>query len=154
VDRLTVVAPVDGIVQALAVNTINAVVKPGEVIMQIVPVEDEMIVESRLMPNEVGYVHSGQVAEVKVHSYDSSRYGTLKGTVRQISPSTYLDEKANPYYKVKVGLDKSWLGAAAGEMEVIPGMTVQVDIITGSKTIMEYLMKPVTRGFQSAFQQR
>lgn len=154
VDRLQVYAPVSGIVQGLAVNTINAVVRPGDVIMQIVPVEDEMIVESRLMPNEVGYVHNGQVAEVKVHSYDSSRYGTLQGTVRQISPSTYLDEKANPYYKVKVGLDKAWLGAREGEMAVIPGMTVQVDIITGSKTIMEYLMKPVTRGFQSAFQQR
>ena len=154
VDRLQVYAPVTGIVQGLAVNTINAVVRPGDVIMQIVPVEDEMIVESRLMPNEVGYVHNGQVAEVKVHSYDSSRYGTLQGTVRQISPSTYLDEQANPYYKVKVGLEKAWLGEREGEMSVIPGMTVQVDIITGSKTIMEYLMKPVTRGFQSAFQQR
>lgn len=154
VDRLQVYAPVTGIVQGLAVTTINAVVRPGEVIMQIVPVDDEMIVESRLMPNEVGYVHSGQIADVKVHSYDSSRYGTLKGTVRQISPSTYLDEQANPYYKVKVGLDKAWLGEREGEMSVIPGMTVQVDIITGSKTIMEFLMKPVTRGFSSAFQQR
>lgn len=154
VERLRVYAPVTGIVQGLAVNTINAVVRAGDIIMQIVPVEDEMIIESRLMPNEVGYVHSGQVADVKVHSYDSSRFGSLKGTVRQISPSTYLDERANPYYKVKVGLDKSWLGEREGHMEVIPGMTVQVDIITGSKTIMEYLMKPVTRGFQSAFQQR
>lgn len=154
VERLQVYAPVNGIVQGLAVNTINAVVRPGDIIMQIVPVEDEMIVESRLMPNEVGYIHSGQVADVKVHSYDSSRFGSLKGTVRQISPSTYLDERANPYYKVKVGLNKSWLGERQGEMEIIPGMTVQVDIITGSKTIMEYLMKPVTRGFQSAFQQR
>ncbi|MFK7977240.1 MAG: HlyD family efflux transporter periplasmic adaptor subunit, partial [Halioglobus sp.] len=154
VDRLQVYAPVTGIVQGLVVNTISAVVRPGEVIMQIVPVEDEMIVESRLMPNEVGYVHSGQLAEVKVHSFDSSRFGALQGTVRQISPSTYLDEQANPYYKVKVGLDKSWLGEREGEMAVIPGMTVQVDIITGSKTIMEYLMKPVSRGFQSAFQQR
>lgn len=154
VDRLQIYAPVKGIVQGLAVTTINAVVRPGEVIMQIVPVDDEMMVESRLMPNEVGYIHAGQVADVKVASFDSSRYGSLKGTVRQISPSTYLDEKSNPYYKVKVGLDKSWLGAREGEMAVIPGMTVQVDIITGSKTIMEYLMKPVTRGFQSAFQQR
>ncbi|MFT6052358.1 MAG: adhesin transport system membrane fusion protein [Halioglobus sp.] len=154
VDRLNLYAPVTGIVQGLAVTTINAVVRPGEVIMVVVPVDDEMIVESRLLPNEVGYVHSGQIADVKVHSYDSSRFGTLKGTVRQISPSTYLDEQANPYYKVKVELDKAWLGSRKGEMAVIPGMTVQVDIITGSKTIMEYLMKPVTRGFQTAFQQR
>lgn len=154
VDRLRVYAPVTGIVQGVAVTAINAVVQPGEVILQIVPVDDEMIVESRVLPNEVGYIRSGQVADVKVDSYDSSRYGSLTGVVRQISPSTYLDENANPYYKVMVELEKSWLGEQAGQMAVIPGMTVQVDIITGSKTIMEYLLKPVTRGFQSAFTQR
>lgn len=154
VDRLMVYSPVKGIVQGLAVTTINAVVGPGEVIMQVVPVDDEMIIESRLKPDEVGYVRPGQLADIRVDSYDSSRFGTIKGSVRQISPSTYLDENANPYYKVKVGLDKSWLGESEGQMSVIPGMTVQVDIITGSKTIMQYLLKPVTRGFQSAFTQR
>ena len=153
-DRLQVFAPVSGIVQGLTVTTINAVVRPGDVIMQVVPVDDEMIVESRLMPNEVGYIAPGQVAEVKVDSYDSTRFGTIKGTVQQISPSTYLDEKSNPYYKVKLSLDRSFMGAREGEMDVIPGMTVQADIITGSKSIMAYLMKPVTRGFSSAFQQR
>ncbi len=154
VDRLKVFAPVTGIVQGLAVTTINAVVRPGDVIMQIVPVDDEMIVESRLRPNEVGYIHAGQHADIRVDSYDSSRYGAITGSVRQISPATYLDEKANPYYKVKVGLDQSWVGEREGGMVVIPGMTVQVDIKTGSKTIMEYILKPVTRGFKSAFQQR
>jgi HlyD family type I secretion membrane fusion protein len=154
VDRLKLYAPVAGIVQSLSVTAINAVVRPGEVIMQIVPVDDELIVESRVMPDEVGYIHAGQIADIRVDSYDSSRYGSINGVVRQISPSTYLDENANPYYKVKVGLDKSWLGQREGQMTVIPGMTVQVDIITGSKTIMQYLLKPVTRGFQSAFTQR
>ena len=154
VDRLQVRAPVSGIVQGIAVNTINAVVQPGEVIMQIVPIEDELIVESRLMPNEVGYVRAGQIADIRVDSFDSTRYGTIKGTVRQVSPSTYLDEKATPYYKVKVGLERSWLGDDPTQMTVIPGMSVQVDILTGSKTIMQYLLKPVTRGFNSAFTQR
>ncbi len=153
-DRLKVYSPVNGIIQGLNVTTINAVVRSGDVIMQVVPVEDEMIVESRLRPNEVGYVYLGQEAEVKVDSYDATRFGTLKGVVHQISPSTYLDENANPYYKVKVSLEKSFMGAQKGEMDIIPGMTVQADIITGSKSILEYLMKPVTRGFQSAFQQR
>lgn len=154
VDRLKVYAPVSGIVQGLAFTTINAVVRPGDVIMQVVPVDDEMIVESRLMPDEVGYITPGQVAEVKIDSYDATRFGTIKGTVTQISPSTYLDEEANPYYKVKVSLEKAYMGRQKGEMDVIPGMTVQADIITGSKSIMEYLMKPVTRGFSNAFQQR
>ncbi|NND66100.1 MAG: HlyD family type I secretion periplasmic adaptor subunit [Halioglobus sp.] len=153
-DRLQVYAPVSGIIQGLEVTTINSVVRPGDVIMQVVPVDDEMIVESRLMPDEVGYITPGQVADVKVDSYDATRFGTIKGTVTQISPSTYLDEEANPYYKVKVSLEKTFMGQSVGEMDVIPGMTVQADIITGSKSIMEYLMKPVTRGFSSAFQQR
>ncbi len=153
-DRLQVYAPVSGIVQGLAVTTINAVVRSGDVIMQIVPVDDELIVESRLMPNEVGYIAPGQVADVKIDSFDATRFGSIQGTVTQISPSTYLDEKSNPYYKVKLSLDKSFMGQAKGEMDVIPGMTVQADIITGSKSIMAYLMKPVTRGFSSAFQQR
>jgi HlyD family type I secretion membrane fusion protein len=154
VDRLNVYAPVAGIVQGVAVTSINAVVQPGEVMMQIVPVEDELVIESRLMPDEVGYVRAGQVADVRVDSYDSSRFGTIRGEVKQISPSTYLDENANPYYKVKIELEKAWVGETQGLMSVIPGMTVQVDIITGSKSIMHYLLKPVTRGFQSAFQQR
>ncbi|MDX1734652.1 MAG: HlyD family type I secretion periplasmic adaptor subunit [Halioglobus sp.] len=154
VDRLQVYAPVNGIVQGLTVTTINAVVAAGDVIMQIVPVDDEMIVESRLMPDEVGYITLGQVADVKVDSYDATRFGSIKGTVQQISPSTYLDEEANPYYKVKVSLEKSFMGSREGEMDIIPGMTVQAHIITGSKSIMEYLMKPVTRGFSNAFQQR
>ena len=122
--------------------------------MQIVPVDDDLIVESRLMPDEVGYIRPGQIADIKVDSYDSSRYGSMRGEVLQISPSTYLDENANPYYKVKVALEKTWLGEQEGQMVIIPGMTVQVNIITGSKTIMQYLLKPVTRGFQSAFSQR
>lgn len=154
VDRLNIYSPVGGIVQGLAFSTINAVVKPGEVMMKIIPVDDEMMVESRVMPDEVGYIYRGQKAQISVDSYDSSRYGSIVGSVRQISPTTYLDENANPYYKVKVELEKSWLGAQPGHMTVIPGMTVQVDIITGSKTILEFLLKPVTRGFQSAFQQR
>ena len=154
VDRLQVYAPVKGIVQGVSITTINAVVRPGEVIMQIVPVDDELIVESRLMPDEVGYIRPGQIADIKVDSYDSSRYGSMRGEVLQISPSTYLDENANPYYKVKVALEKTWLGEQEGQMAIIPGMTVQVNIITGSKTIMQYLLKPVTRGFQSAFSQR
>lgn len=154
VDRLKVYAAVAGIIQGVSVTAVNAVVKPGEVIMQVVPVDDELIIESRVMPDEVGYIRVGQSADVKVDSYDASRYGSISGFVRQISPSTYLDEQSNPYYKVKVGLEKSWVGDQSGQMAVIPGMTVHVDIITGSKSIMQYLLKPVTRGFQSAFSQR
>ena len=152
-DRLSVRAPVSGIIQGLSITGINEVVKPGATILQIVPVDDDLVVEARVLPNEIGYIQPGLKAEVKIDSYDSSRFGSISGVVKQLSPSTYLDEKGNPYYRVKIELDKSYVGSNPKQMKVIPGMTVTVDIITGSKTIMAYLIKPVSRGFSSAFKE-
>ena len=152
--RLSVHAPVNGIVQGLSITRINAVVEPGQVIMQIVPVEDEPIVEARISPNDIGHIHPGQVADVKVDSYDSARFGSLKGEILRISPSTYLDERRQPYYRAEIGLDKSWLGDPTEQLRIIPGMTVKADIKTGSKSILDYLLKPVSRGFDSAFRER
>jgi len=152
-NRLNVRAPISGIVQALSITGINEVVKPGATILQVVPVNDDLIVEARVSPSEVGYIQIGQKADVKIDSYDSSRFGSINGLVQQLSPSTYLDEKGNPYYRVRVELDKSYVGSNPGQMKVIPGMTVSVSIITGSKTIMAYLIKPVSRGFNSAFKE-
>jgi len=151
--RLSVRAQVSGIVQALAITGINEVVKPGATILQVVPVDDDLIVEARVLPTEIGYIQAGQKADVKIDSYDASRFGSINGVVKQLSPSTYLDEKGNPYYRVRIELDKSYVGSNPGQMKVIPGMTVSVNIITGSKTIMAYLIKPVSRGFNSAFKE-
>ncbi len=153
VSRLKIAASVSGIIQGLAVTGINEVVKPGATILQIVPVDDDLIVEARVLPNEIGHIQAGQKAEIKVDSYDSARFGLVKGIVKQLSPSTYLDEKMNPYYRAKIELEKSYVGSNPDQMKIIPGMTVQVNIITGSKTIMEYLLKPVTRGFDGAFKE-
>jgi len=151
--RLSVRAPVSGIVQALSITGINEVVRSGETILQVVPVDDDLVVDARVLPTEVGYIQIGQKADVKIDSYDSSRFGSIDGVVKQLSPSTYLDERGDPYYRVKVELNKSYVGDNPGQMRVIPGMTVSVNIITGSKTIMEYLLKPVSRGFNSAFKE-
>ncbi len=152
-ERLSVRAPISGIVQGLSITGINEIVKAGATILQVVPVNDDLIVEARVLPDEIGYIQKNQTAEVKIDSYDSSRFGSITGVVKQLSPSTYLDEKANPYYRVKIELDQSYVGTNPGQMKVIPGMTVTVNIITGSKTIMEYLIKPVSRGFSSAFKE-
>ncbi|RLA19631.1 MAG: hypothetical protein DRQ61_06345 [Gammaproteobacteria bacterium] len=153
VRRLNVYAPVSGIIQGLSIASINEIVKPGETILQIVPVDDDLIVEAKIRPNEVGYIQVGQKAEIKVDSYDSSRFGAIIGVVKRVSPSTYLDEKMNPYYRVRIELDKSYVGNNPNQMKVIPGMTITADIITGSKTIMAYLLKPVSRGFSGAFKE-
>ncbi len=154
VKRLELYAPIAGIVQGISITGKNAVVAPGDVILQIVPMDGDVIVEARILPQDIGHVAAGQAAEVKIDSYDASKYGFVEAEVEQISPSTYLDEKRNPYYLSRIKLAKNYLGDKPGMMKIIPGMTVQVSILTGSKTILEYLLKPVTRGFNNAFQER
>ncbi|MBL3529467.1 MAG: HlyD family type I secretion periplasmic adaptor subunit [gamma proteobacterium endosymbiont of Lamellibrachia anaximandri] len=154
VTRLDVHAPVDGIVQGLSITRINAVVEPGQVIMQIVPIDDELIVEARISPQEIGHIHPGQQAEVKIDSYDSARFGSVQGKIKQISASTYLDENREPYYRAEIELEKSWVGEQLAQMRIIPGMTVQANVMTGSKTILDYMLKPISRGFDSAFRER
>ena len=152
--RLNVVAPVSGIVQALSINSINAVAEPGKIILRIVPMNDELIIESRIMPDDVGHVHIGQSADVKIDSYDSSRFGSIDGTVKQISATTYLDEKNNPYYRAEITLNQTWVGNNPEIMKIIPGMTVQANIETGAKSILAYLLRPISRGFNNAFSER
>jgi HlyD family type I secretion membrane fusion protein len=154
VQRLNVTAPVSGVIKGLVVNGQNSVVEPGQVILQIVPVNDEMIVESRVSPEDIGHVHLGQEAKVKVDSYSFSRFGSVRGVVQRISASTYLDERRLPYYRTEIALEKPYLGSNPAQLQIIPGMTVVADIKTGTKSILDYLLKPVARGFDSAFRER
>jgi len=153
-NRLNVMAPVSGIIQALSINSINAVAEPGKIILRIVPMDDELIVETRILPKDIGHVHIGQSADVKIDSYDSSRFGSIDGKVKQISATTYLDEKNNPYYRAEITLDKSWVGDNPEIMKIIPGMTVAANIETGAKSILAYLLRPVSRGLDNAFTER
>jgi len=152
--RLNVMATVSGIVQALSINSINAVAEPGKVILRIVPIDDELIVEARIMPKDVGHVHLGQHTDVKIDSYDSSRFGSIDGTVKQISATTYLDEKNNPYYRAEISLNQTWVGDNPEIMKIIPGMTAMANIETGSKSVLDYLLRPISRGFSNAFSER
>ncbi len=154
VNRLDLFAPIAGIIQGISITGTNAVVQPGNVILQIVPVDGDVIIEARVVPEDIGHISVGQYAEVKIDSYDTSKYGFVAGKVKQISPSTYLDEKMNPYYLVQIELEKNYVGDNPERMKVIPGMTVKVNIITGTKTILDYLLKPVSRGFKNAFRER
>ncbi len=154
VDRLDVRAPVRGIVTSLKTLTINAVVQPGEVLMEIVPIGDELVVEARVSPNDIGHVEPGQPADVRVSSYDFSRFGAVSGTVRQISATTFVDEQLVPYYRAVIALDQDFVGEVDGINPIIPGMTVQADIKTGSKSILDYMLRPVYRGLHGAFRER
>lgn len=153
-NRLEVTAPVDGIIKGLTVNAINAVVRPGETLLELVPTGDNVVVEARLSPLDIGHVQIGQDVDVRVTAFDFSSYGALKGAVEKISASTFQAEDGTPYYKATVSLERHYMGDNPKLNRVLPGMVVQANVITGSKSLLDYLMKPINRGFSRSFTER
>ena len=154
VEGARIVANVSGTVQSLNVNSPGGVVAPRAVLLEIVPLDQELIVESRVSSRDIGHVTLHQPVSVKFTAYDFARYGGISGVLRQISPSTFLDERGEPYYKAVIVLDSTHVGPDPGVRPVFPGMTVQANIMTGDKTIMEYLLKPIYTSVREALQER
>lgn len=143
--RKVIRAPVDGIVKNLRYHTIGGVIGPGDPIMEIVPVNDDVVIEARLRPEDSGVVEVGQPVRIKVSAYDFTRFGTLSGTLTYISADSVADEEGNTFFQVLVTPDKSYLGETPGEYPIRAGMTATVDIKTGTRTVLEFLLKPVMR---------
>lgn len=155
VDRTTISSPINGVVKSLRNHTLGGVIQPGATIMEIVPQSANLIIEAKLNPNDVGFVSKGHDVLVKVNTYDYARYGGLKGTVESISADSLTDEQTGlPYFLVKVRTDKNYLGSDANSFPITAGMQVMVDIKTGSKSIMEYLLKPVIMLQHESFRER
>jgi HlyD family type I secretion membrane fusion protein len=152
--RLTVTAPVGGVVQGLAITGPGSVVEPGQAVLQIVPGDERLLVQTRISPADIGHIQAGQSVDVKVSSYEPQRYGTIVGELTKVSPSTYLNEKREAYYLAEVALQQEYLGEDPRLHRVVPGMLVQADIITGRKTVLDYLLRPVYRGFTGALHER
>jgi adhesin transport system membrane fusion protein len=157
--RTTILAPVKGTVKDIKITTIGGVIQPGAQIMSIVPYADQLMVEARIKPQDVAFLHPGLPAMVKISAYDFGIYGGLKGHVVDVSPDTLQDDKAAPgkpdaiYYRVQVLTDKSELVAAGKHLPIIPGMTGNVEIRTGEKTVLSYLLKPIFKS-REAFRER
>lgn len=152
VGRLEVRAPVDGYVKGLKINTIGAVIPAGQTLMELVPVDDKLTVEVRISPQQIGRVSVGQEAQVKLDSYDYVRYGTIRGTLNYISAMTFTDEaKREDYYKGRIQLDHNYLGPHESRDVILPGMTVDADIVIGEKTVLGYLMKPIRNALHNSF---
>lgn len=154
VERLAVRSPVDGIVKGLEVHTRGGVVAPGSKLMEIVPVEGELLAEIRIAPSDIGHIKVGFPAKVKVTSFDFSRYGTIDGTVTGLSATTFSEPQGQTYYKGIVTLAKNHVGENPGENIILPGMIVNADIITGKKSLLAYLLKPIHRALNSSFGER
>ena len=152
--RTTISAPVRGIVKGLAVHTIGAVVEPGKVLMEIVPVNDELLVEALVSPSDIGNLKIDAPVKVKVSAFDSSRYGIVPGRLQSISASTFQNDQGQTFYRVKIKLDRNYVGSEPGRNLILPGMTVQSEIITGEKTVLDYLLKPLHMVTQTAFHER
>ncbi len=154
VERLIIRSPVRGVVQELAQRAPGEVVKPGELVASIVPLGRKVVAEVHLRPDDVGHVHAGDDAEIKVSTFDPNIFGIIKGKVDHISATTFQTEQGEAYYKAVVTLEKNHVGSGDTKRVVLPGMEVQVDIITGSKSFMKYMLKPVFRSLNASFSER
>ena len=154
VTRTMVKSPINGIVQKLFVNTVGGVIKPGDNLIEIVPTENGLVAEAKVKPSDIAFLYPGQEAIVKITAYDFALYGALRGKVLTISPDSITDKNENIYYIVRVQTDKKYFGTEDKPLKITPGMTVNVDIITGEKTVMQYILKPILKAKQYTFTER
>jgi adhesin transport system membrane fusion protein len=162
VRRTELKSPVYGIINKLNVTTVGAVVQPGANVMDIVPLDDKLLVEGRIRPQDIAFIRPDQPAVVKITAYDPSVYGSLKGKVERISADTILDDKgdksdpqkAETFYRVIVRTDKNYLGAAEHPLPIIPGMVATVEILTGEKSVLDYMIKPARMLRDEALRER
>ncbi|WP_278404826.1 HlyD family type I secretion periplasmic adaptor subunit [Pseudoalteromonas ruthenica] len=144
-------SPVRGTVQRLLVNTVGAVLQPGSDLVEIIPLDDQLLVEAKVAPQDIAFLRPGQPAMIKLTAYDFTIYGGLEAQVTHISADTVTDERDNTYYLVQL---KTSRGSLSEQLTIIPGMTTQVDIITGQKTVLDYLLKPILKATSQAMTER
>lgn len=155
VKRTFVRSPVDGTIKQLLVNTVGGVVKPGMDIIEIVPTQDNLIIEAKIRPADIAFLYPGQRAIVKFSAYDFAIYGSLQGTLTHISAGTIIDEiDKQSYYLVHIKTDKNHLESKNKKLNIIVGMTADIDIITGKKTVLDYILKPILRAKENVLSER
>ena len=155
--RTTIKSPVKGTVKKINISTIGGVIKPGMDIMEIVPFEDTLLIEAKVKPSDIAFIHPGQEAIVKVSAYDFSIYGSLPGTVEYISADTIEEDenrREEEFYKILVRTQKNALGTEEKPLPIIPGMVVTVDILTGKKSVLDYILKPFLKAKERALRER
>jgi adhesin transport system membrane fusion protein len=153
--RTNVYSPNDGIIQKVFFNTIGGVIKPGDNLVEIVPTGENLLIQTKIKPADIAFIHYDQKAQVKFTAYDYAIYGGLEGRVVKISPDTEMDDvKKESFYNINVQTQNNHLKKGKQKLPIIPGMVVHVDILTGKKTVFDYIMKPILRAKQYTFTER
>ena len=154
INRTLVRSPINGVIQKLFVHTVGGVIKPGEDLVEIVPTDDTLWLEVKIKPSDIAFIYPGQKAVIKFSAYDFAIYGSLDGEVVHISADTVKDHKENAFYTIHIKTEKNYLGSKEKPLKIIPGMTINVDIMTGKKSVMDYILKPILRAKQYTFTER
>lgn len=154
VRRTLITSPVRGVVKQMLVSTIGGVIQPGSDMVEIVPLDDTLLIEAKVRPQDIAFLHPGQEAMVKFSAYDFTVYGGLKAELEHISADSITDEEGNSFYLIHLRTDKSHLGTDEKPLLIIPGMVATVDIITGHKSVLSYLLKPIIRARAEALRER
>jgi len=154
VARTEVRSPVRGTVKQLKINTVGGVIQPGMDLVEIVPLEDNLLIEASIRPSDIAFLRPGQDVKVKFTAYDFAQYGALAGQLEHISADTIVDEAGESFYQIRVRTERSHLGNVHDPLPIIPGMVAEVDILTGKKTVLDYLLKPVLRARERALRER
>lgn len=153
-NRTTIRSAVRGIIKQIRIATVGSVVPPGAEIMSVVPLDSSLLVEAQVKPSDIGFIHAGESAMVKITAYDFAVYGGLNGYVDRVSADTITDAKGHSYYIVRIKTDRNYLRTASNPLYIIPGMTATVSILTGRRTVLNYLISPLIRAKENALKER
>ena len=154
VTRTQVRSPVKGTIKVLKINTVGGIIQPGMDLIEIVPVEDNLLIEAHIRPADIAFLRPGQEAMVKLTAYDFSIYGGLPAKLERISADTITNEKDESYYLIYLRTEKNYIDSSKGQLDIIPGMTASVDILTGKKSVLDYLLKPILKAKNEAMRER
>jgi adhesin transport system membrane fusion protein len=152
--RTNVTSPVDGNIIQIKINTVGGVIKPGMDLIEIVPLDSSLLVKAKIKPSDIAFLNPAQSAKVKITAFDSTIYGTLDATLETISADTIVDENGDSFYEIRVRTSKNYIEGRDGPLKIIPGMTAEVDVLTGNKTVLDYLLKPLLRARANALRER
>ena len=155
--RTIVRSPINGIIKQIRINTLGGIIKPGMDILEIIPLDDTLLIEAKIRPADIGFIQPNQNAMVKITAYDFSIYGGLEGKIEQISADTIKDEGSKndeSHYLIRVRTKRNYIGSKKNPLYIIPGMLARVDILTGEKTVLDYLLKPIMKARERALRER